>query len=124
MQATMTTRRAIFLSIFLIFSTTLAFSQATKGPEFEVATVKPSALDMVKIAQQMQQTGQVPPIGAHIDKARAQYTFMSLKELISSAYNVKPFQITGPDWLNDLTVRFDITAKMPDGASVDQAPQM
>jgi len=35
---------------------------------------------------------------------------------------VKPFQITGPDWL--ATTRFDIVAKLPDGASKDDAPKM
>jgi uncharacterized protein (TIGR03435 family) len=50
---------------------------------------------------------------------------MSLKELIVTAYDVKPFQISGgPDFLNDASVRWDIVAKMPDGATTDQAPKM
>jgi uncharacterized protein (TIGR03435 family) len=57
-------------------------------------------------------------------RARAEYIFMSLKDLIATAYRVKSFQISGPDWLNDITQRFDIVATMPDGAPVAQAPEM
>jgi uncharacterized protein (TIGR03435 family) len=49
---------------------------------------------------------------------------MSLKDLIAAAYSLKPFQITGPDWLNDMSLRWDVVGKMPDGSTVDQAPQM
>jgi uncharacterized protein (TIGR03435 family) len=47
---------------------------------------------------------------------------MSLKDLIAIAYKVKAYQITGPAWL--ATERFDIVAKMPEGASKDDAPIM
>lgn len=116
-------RNVVIAAVIAVVCTAVIFGQAASGPTFEVATVKPSALDVVKLAQQMQ-SGQAPAIGAHVDKARAQYTFMSLKELIATAYSLKGFQITGPDWLNDLTLRFDIVAKMPDGSTVDQAPRM
>ena len=112
----------VSILITIVFAAVL-FSQTASGPTFEVATVKPSALDVAKLAQQMQ-SGQAPTIGAHVDKARAQYTFMSLKELIATAYSLKAFQITGPDWINDMSQRFDIVGKMPDGSTVDQAPQM
>ncbi len=108
--------------IALVFAGSM-FGQAAAGPTFEVATVKPTALDLAKLAAQMQ-SGQMPAIGAHVDRARAQYTFMALKELIATAYSVKAFQITGPAWINDVSERFDIVGKMPDGSTVDQAPQM
>ncbi len=38
------------------------------------------------------------------------------------AYGVKPYQITGPDWM--ATTRFDIVAKMPQGSTKDDAPKM
>ena len=50
---------------------------------------------MVKIAAGIQ-NGQMPKIGAHVDAARAEYTYMSLKDLIVTAYKVKPYQVTGP----------------------------
>ena len=61
-------------------------------------------------------------VGAHIDASQAEYSSVSLKLLIALAYNVKMFQISGPGWLDDK--RFDIVAKMPDGASIDDAPKM
>src|SRR5262249_40179013 len=112
----------IAIVIVIVFAGMLS-GQAASGPTFEVATVKPSALDVTKLALQIQ-SGQAPAIGAHVDRARAQYTFMSLKELIATAYSVKAFQVTGPDWINDMSQRFDIVGKMPDGSTVDQAPQM
>lgn len=116
-------KNVVISTVIAVVFTGVVFGQTASGPTFEVATVKPSALDVMKLAQQMQ-SGQTPAIGAHVDRARAQYTFMSLKELIASAYSLKAFQITGPDWLNDMSLRFDIVAKMPDGSTVDQAPQM
>jgi len=109
--------------VIAIVFTGMVFGQAASGPTFEVATVKPSALDVTKLAAAAQ-SGQMPLIGAHVDKARAQYIFMSVKDLIATAYSLKPFQITGPDWINDMSQRFDIVGKMPDGSTVDQAPQM
>jgi uncharacterized protein (TIGR03435 family) len=117
--------KTVLVSIILsIVFTGMVFGQAAAGPTFEVATVKPSALDVTKLAQQMQATGTMPQIGAHVDKARALYTFMSLRDLIATAWSLKSFQVTGPDWINDMSLRFDIVGKMPDGSSVDQAPQM
>jgi len=95
---------------------------AQTAPTFEVASIKPAApIDMMKMAQAIQ-NGQMPKIGAHIDGARAEYTYMALKELITMAYKVKPYQITGPDWM--ATTRFDIVAKLPDGATKADAPKM
>jgi uncharacterized protein (TIGR03435 family) len=44
-------------------------------------------------------------------KGQVVMTNQTLKRLIERAYNVKPFQITGPGWMED--VRFDIAAKYP-----------
>jgi uncharacterized protein (TIGR03435 family) len=38
------------------------------------------------------------------------------------AYRVKDFQVQGPDWMG--SERFDIVAKLPDGAKEDQVPEM
>ena len=47
---------------------------------------------------------------------------MSLAELIPIAYNVKPFQVAGPDWMS--SQRFDILARMPEGTTKEQVPEM
>jgi hypothetical protein len=58
---------------------------------FDVATVKPAApLDFQKLAADFQ-AGKMPRMGPHVDSSRAEYIYMSLKELIVVAYGVKPY---------------------------------
>jgi uncharacterized protein (TIGR03435 family) len=68
------------------------------------------------------QNGKMPRIGPHVDAARAEYIYLSLKDLIVVAYGVKPYQVEGPSWLAD--ARFDIEATMPEGATKEDAPAM
>ena len=62
----------------------------------------------------------MPKIGPHVDATQAEYDKMTLKQLILVAYNVKEYQFSGPDWMADK--QYDIVAKMPAGASVNDAP--
>ena len=58
--------------------------------EFDVASVRPSApLDIQKLAADMQ-AGKMPRMGPHVDGLRAEYTYLTLKDLITVAYKVKP----------------------------------
>jgi uncharacterized protein (TIGR03435 family) len=98
-----------------------AVASAQTKPTFEVASVKPTALDMAKLIAAVQ-SGEIPRMGPRVDGARAEYVYMAIKDLIALAYKVKPYQIKGPDWM--ASQRFDIFAKLPDGASKDDAPQM
>jgi uncharacterized protein (TIGR03435 family) len=101
------------------FSAIAAFAQ-TKS--FEAATIKPAApIDMTKMAAAMQ-SGAKMPIGVTIGATQAEYLYLDLKTLICYAYGVKPFQVTGPDWLG--ATRFDIIAKYPEGAKKEDAPKM
>jgi uncharacterized protein (TIGR03435 family) len=109
------------LAISLALTAAAAFAQSAPLT-FEVASIKPAApLDQAKMAAAMQR-GEMPKIGPHVEGSRAEYTFMALRDLIVMAYKVKPYQVTGPDWLN--TTRFDIVAKMPEGATKADAPKM
>lgn len=86
---------------------------AQKAPapvEFEVASVKAAAPLVDRVA-----------IGVHIDGAQVHITDYSLADFIRIAYRVKNYQVTGPDSLSD---RFDIHAKLPDGATREQVPEM
>ena len=95
---------------------------AQPKPSFEVATIKPAApLDQAKIAAALQSGGKLP-VGATIDSRRAEYLYLDLQSLLTYAYGVRPYQITGPDWM--ATTRFDIVAKLPDGSTKDDAPKM
>jgi uncharacterized protein (TIGR03435 family) len=107
-------------TIGLALTAMAAFAQ-TK-PAFEVATIKPSPpLDPAKLAAALQAGGKMP-IGANVEFLRAEYLYLDLRSLMSLAYGVKPYQITGPDWM--ATEHFDIVAKMPDGSKKDDASKM
>ena len=94
----------------------------TAKPEFDVASVHVSApLDRAKLAAQMQ-AGQMPNFGMHLDGLRAEYNYMTLKQLIVAAYKVKPYEITSPDWMD--TEHYDIVARMPEGSTRDDAAPM
>ena len=92
---------------------------------FDVASVRPSApLDQAKLMADMQ-SGKMPNFGMHLDGLRAEYNYMSLKELIVAAYKVKPYQVTSPDWMNKPDAqRFDIAARLPEGSNKEDAAAM
>lgn len=90
--------------------------------EFDVASVKPSAsLDMTQLAADLR-AGKTPRIGVRINASRAEYLYISLRQLVALAYQVKAYQVTGPDWMG--SEYFDVEATMPEGASKDDAPTM
>jgi uncharacterized protein (TIGR03435 family) len=101
--------RAIYGTTLLVFSAGAAWSQA---PAFEVATIKPAAQMM---------DGKVF-MGAGGDQGRYTCTNYSLKDIVAQAYRMKPFQVSGPSWME--RERYDITAKIPEGVSRDQVPEM
>lgn len=104
-------------------ATQSAGKAATANLTFDVASVRLSApLDMAKVAADYRASGKVPKMGPHVHASRAEYNVMSLKDLIATAYGVKPYQITGPDWLG--SQRFDIVATLPPGSCKDEAPRM
>jgi len=85
------------------------------GLAFEVASIKLSGPpDQAKIMS--------GGVGMKVDGARVDIGFLSLVNLICTAYNVKAYQISGPDWMS--AQRFDIMAKLPAGARQDQVPEM
>jgi uncharacterized protein (TIGR03435 family) len=90
-----------------------ALAAGQNQPAFEVASIKsvdpsghPSGL----------------PMGRRIDAGRAEYGSVDLPLLIALAYRVKSYQVFVPD--STSTARFDIVAKLPDGASLEQVPEM
>jgi len=114
--------RQLFSTLTICVALPAFTALAQTKPAFEVATIKPAQpMDQAKILAALQGGGKLP-VGANIDKGRAEYLYLDLKSLMTYAYGVKPYQITGPDWM--ATTRFDILAKMPEGASKDDAPKM
>jgi len=102
-----------------VFLAAAAFAQ-TPAPklEFEVASIRPAGP-----IEKMVASGKMH-IGMHVDGARVDIGAMSVPDLIYLAYKVKRFQVTGAgsDGIN--AQRYDIMAKMPEGATKDQVPEM
>jgi len=108
-------------TLLLFASVSLALSQVR--PEFEVASVRVMPSGSVALESYMP-TLDVRPCGTvRISNRR-------LDEIIMLAYNIGGKQLSGPRWLTELTTdpstvtRFEIVAKVPDGARKDQIPQM
>jgi uncharacterized protein (TIGR03435 family) len=102
-------RRACGVAI--AFAAVLSGQSASTGPEFEVASIK---------AATMTDAGRL--IGMRADGARVDIGLESLVHLISMAYRLEIPRISGPDWIAGQ--RFDIQAKIPEGTSQEQVPEM
>ena len=99
-------------SIF-VFTVTLNLSLAgwCQTTDFEVASIRPANPQGPRVA-----------VGIHIDGAQLRYSFVPLVTLIGYAYDVPTYRVIGPDWLRSTI--FDVDAKLPDGATASQAPEM
>ena len=99
--------------IWLVVSAMLAYGQAgTPRPVFEVASIKPSPPPDPMGYRVGTSGGPGTP-----DPGRWSAQNYSLKNLIYTAYNLKSYELAAPDWTN--SERFDIVAKVPEGASRD-----
>jgi uncharacterized protein (TIGR03435 family) len=108
-------------SVGLALMAGVAFAQAPPaGPTFEVASVKPS-MAITSITPDMLQSGKIH-VGMTVEGSRVEIGLTPLSELIRMAYDVKPYQISGPDWM--VAQRFDVMAKLPEGATKEQVPAM
>lgn len=91
----------------LLFCAALAAQVAPPPLSFEVASIRPAADGGVS---------SVGPISVNLARR-------SLEMLLFTAYDTGSYQqIIGPSWLDE--DHFDIAAKMPQGATREQLPQM
>ena len=104
----MKTRTVPTLALVAVVGASFAVGQGKAG--FEVASIHPLPA----------QTSNVY-FGQRIDGSQARFT-ISLKECVSRAYGLKSYQIVGPDWLP--SDKFEIVAKLPDGSTASQIPEM
>jgi uncharacterized protein (TIGR03435 family) len=102
-------RFALVLGVVLIAVAVMAASQKpAQKLAFEVVSIKPV------------EPFQIRP-GIRISGNRFDCA-MPLQRLITTAYQIKTYQITGPDWLN--SQRYEINPTIPEGSSKDQVPGM
>jgi len=113
------TQRTLWLSLALALGAA-AQTPPTAAPAFDVASVKP--------AEQPERVPMFclvpcsPGERLTVSGNRVDIRWMSLRKLIFTAYRIKPYQLTGPEWMQ--SQRFDIAAKLPAGATADQVPEM
>ena len=101
----------VLVCLVLLCAAVAAQTPAQDSPTFEVASIRPASA----------QTNDVRA-GVRIAGTQVRFVSMSLRDLIGTAYGVKPQQIIGPDWLGQ--ERFDLAATIPAGSSVAQLSQM
>lgn len=98
------------------FAQAPAPAQATAPLQFEVATIK-----LARGLQEQVLSGK-PHIGMKVDRAQVDIGAFTLSDILERAFKVKTHQIVGPDFLK--ADRFDVMAKLPEGATEEQIPQM
>ena len=96
-------------SVCLLLAAGVLFAQGNSQPAFEAAFVKANT------------TGSTSS-SSHGTKGQLVVTNLTLKRLVERAYDVNPYQVVGPEWMEN--VRFDITAKYPEGTTGAQRPAM
>jgi len=57
-----------------------------------------------------------------VQGTRVDIRYMPISDLLVRAFRVKPYQVSGPDWIRKQ--RFDIIAKMPEGVPAGRLPEM
>jgi uncharacterized protein (TIGR03435 family) len=107
----------VWAAVALAEAQTAPPQKAAAPLAFEVASIKPAE----PLSAERMMAGQ-QHINVNVDAARVDFSDLSMAELIRAAYRVKLYQISGPDWIT--TARFDVVAKLPEGAKTDQVPEM
>jgi uncharacterized protein (TIGR03435 family) len=116
-------REALLSASIAILACLPAFGQTAANLTFDVASVKPAAPPP--------QPGGGRSGGVFVgrrggpgtaDPGQITWNNATLKNLLTAAYDVKPFQVSGPAWLD--TERYDIVAKVPAGATQEQVNVM
>jgi uncharacterized protein (TIGR03435 family) len=110
----------LILVYLVLLIPTFIFSQAA-SLSFEVASIKPSAEITPQLGKAIIASGKLH-VGMSVDGARVDIGYLSLADLIPIAFAVRPYQVSGPEWMK--VQRFDILAKIPEGATKEQVPEM
>jgi uncharacterized protein (TIGR03435 family) len=83
---------------------------ALQAPAFEVASVKPAPSRSARLS--------VRGGPGTDDPGQISFTNVTLMNILLRAYDVKIYQVSGPDWLS--SERYDIAAKVPPGTTKEQ----
>src|SRR5215471_9967898 len=108
-------KRTTYKTIPLTLAAAALCAQAATM-EFEVATVKPTPPPDMSGGKVMLR------FGCSNDPGRVSCSGISIKDMLIRGYSLKPYQVTGPGWIE--SERWDVTAKIPEGAPADKVPEM
>jgi bla regulator protein blaR1 len=86
------------LPAIFVASIALCASAQDRRPAYEAASIKPNVSGSNSSS-------------THGSRGQIVMVNTTLKRLIERAYDVRPFQVTGPDWME--SVHFDVSAKYP-----------
>src|ERR1051325_6799504 len=102
-----------------VFACALALAHAADHVTFEVASVKvsPPVLPTERVFFGPSRGGPGTP-----DPAQITWSYATLMTLLTTAYDVKTYQVSGPEWLG--VQRYDIPAQVPPGATREQVRTM
>ena len=117
----MKTRFVVALAATPMLVVSALWAQAnTAAPAFEVAAIRPANLPT---PEQFRGGGPVQlRVGMQLDAGRLDWGLASLADMIQYAFRVKNYQVSGPDWMR--SSRWNILARLPEGGSQDQVPEM
>jgi uncharacterized protein (TIGR03435 family) len=106
--------RAVYSICVTILACCVANSQpGNVSPTFDAASVKPAPPPTPAIRNHINTGGP-----GTADPGRVDWWSVSMIGFLMEAYDVKPYQISGPDWIS--TEKFQLTATVPKGATKEQ----
>ncbi len=99
------------IPLLAILISSAAFAQSPAKFEFEVASIRPSAPQVDRAS-----------IGVHMDGQMVRCNYLTLRDYVGMAYDLKIYQVQLPDGLSN--EHYDIAAKLPEGAKSKQLGEM
>jgi uncharacterized protein (TIGR03435 family) len=94
-------------------------SPQSSGERFEVASIRASRIESISLTPD---EGWVGGPSVKVQGSRVDIRRLSLTALVLRAFNVRPYQLVAPAWLNEPL--FDIQATTPQGADAGLIPTM
>ncbi len=107
--------RAIYRTIPCLLSACALWAQSAPAT-FEVASIKPTPPPDMTGGKVMIR------VGCQNDPGRVNCSGLTVKDMITRGYGLKPFQVSAPSWVE--SERWEVTAKIPDGAPAEKVPEM
>jgi uncharacterized protein (TIGR03435 family) len=101
------------VSLIFLFCAAAGAQPATPSATFEAASVKPAPAPTAAIRNHINTGGP-----GTADPGRVDWWSVSMVGFLMEAYDMKPFQISAPDWVT--TTKFQLTATVPKGATKEQ----